>query len=325
MTPFFRGAAAVLAVGLTGWALAAELPGVETRRIWDQAPHCAFTDLARFRGEWWCVFREGTGHVSAEGAVQVLVSPDGTNWSSAARLTSSTADLRDPKITPTPDGRLLLTAAGAQSPPAAVRHQTYAWFSADGRTWSEPAAIGEPNVWLWRVVWRGDTAWGVGYDTTEERFTRLYRSADGRRFETVVPRLFDEGYPNETGLAFLPDGTLVCLLRRDGEPGTAQLGTARPPHTTWHWKDLGVKIGGPQLIRLPDGRLLAGVRLYDGGARTALATLDIKAGTLEETLRLPSGGDTSYPGLVWHEGEVWVSYYSSHEGRTAIYLARVRL
>jgi len=41
-----------------------------------------------------------------------------------------------------------------------------------------------------------------------------------------------------------------------------------------------------------------------------------------ELLRLPSGGDTSYPGLVWHGGLLWVSYYSSHEGRASIYLAR---
>jgi len=45
-------------------------------------------------------------------------------------------------------------------------------------------------------------------------------------------------------------------------------------------------------------------------------------GTLTEFLILPSGGDTSYPGLVWHEDQLWVSYYSSHEEKTAIYLAR---
>jgi hypothetical protein len=42
-------------------------------------------------------------------------------------------------------------------------------------------------------------------------------------------------------------------------------------------------------------------------------------------LVLPSGGDCSYPGLVWHEGLLWTSYYSTHEGRTSIYLARIRL
>ena len=37
------------------------------------------------------------------------------------------------------------------------------------------------------------------------------------------------------------------------------------------------------------------------------------------------GGDTSYPGLLWHDGVLWVSYYSSHEGKTSIYLARVKV
>ena len=88
---------------------------------------------------------------------------------------------------------------------------------------------------------------------------------------------------------------------------------------------MGVRIGGPHMIRLPDGRIVAATRLYDGSTRTSLSWLDPEAGTLEEFIKLPSGGDTSYPGLVYHEGVLWVSYYSSHEGKTAIYLAQVRL
>jgi hypothetical protein len=59
--------------------------------------------------------------------------------------------------------------------------------------------------------------------------------------------------------------------------------------------------------------------------RTALCWLDVEAGKLTEFLTLPSGGDTSYPGLVFYEGLLWVSYYSSHEGKTSIYLAKVKL
>ena len=103
------------------------------------------------------------------------------------------------------------------------------------------------------------------------------------------------------------------------------LGTAHPPYTEWSWRDLGVPIGGPQLIKLPDGRLVAGVRLYDKKVRTALVWIHPEKGTLQAFLDLPSGGDTSYPGLVWHEGLLWVSYYSSHEGKTSIYLAKVKL
>ena len=86
-----------------------------------------------------------------------------------------------------------------------------------------------------------------------------------------------------------------------------------------------MRIGGPDMIELPDGRLLAATRLYDKPVRTALSWLDPKAGTLKEFLALPSGGDTSYPGLVWHDDVLWVSYYASHEGKTSIYLARVKL
>ena len=32
---------------------------VQVRKIWDRAPHNAFTDLVRFHDRWFCVFREG--------------------------------------------------------------------------------------------------------------------------------------------------------------------------------------------------------------------------------------------------------------------------
>ena len=55
---------------------------------------------------------------------------------------------------------------------------------------------------------------------------------------------------------------------------------------------------------------------------TILARLTLTG--YEPVLKLPSGGDTSYPGMVWHQGLLWISYYSSHEGKTNIYLAKIR-
>ena len=78
------------------------------------------------------------------------------------------------------------------------------------------------------------------------------------------------------------------------------------------------------MIRLPDGRFIAAVRLYDDKVRTSLCWLDVEKATLAEVLKLPSGGDTSYAGMVWHDDQLWVSYYSSHEEKTSIYLAKVR-
>ncbi len=298
---------------------------VQVRKIWDRAPHNAFTDLLSEKGRWFCVFREGRGHVSPDGAIQVLTSVDGERWESAARLSSTNSDLRDPKITRTSDGRLMLTAAGAMHPPAEAKHRSMVWFSADGREWQGPHLVADPNQWLWRVTWHRGRAYGVGYDTDGEKFVRLYSSRDGRDFTPLVPTLLAGQNPNETALVFLPDDRALCLLRRDGKPGNGLLGVASPPYTQWEWKDLGRRIGGPAMIRLPDGRLIGGVRLYDGKVRTALISVDAATGASRELLSFPSNGDSSYPGLVWYEGELWVSYYSSHEGKTSIYLARVRL
>src|SRR5678815_5010712 len=93
-------------------AQAATLPGprlVNVRKIWDQAPHNAFTDLIRFQNKWFCVFREGQGHVSADGALRVITSADGQKWESYALIRSENSDLRDAKITVTPDSMLTVS------------------------------------------------------------------------------------------------------------------------------------------------------------------------------------------------------------------------
>jgi hypothetical protein len=305
-------------------AAAAQPEVVELRKIWDSAPHNAFTDLIRYHDRWWCTFREASGHVTMDGAIRVLTSADGVVWEPAARLESAKEDLRDPKLSIAPTGELMLLAAGATHPPTPSR-QSYTWFSSDGRRWSAPTPVGDHNYWLWRVAWRDGAGYGFGYEYTGVRDLRLYRTRDGRRFERETEPVQKEHWPNESSIVFLPDGQALCLLRRERGPATALLGESRPPYREWKWKDLGRRVGGPHIIRLPDGRLLAAVRLYDGRTRTSLCWLDRESGRLDEILTLPSSGDSSYPGLVWHEGLLWVSYYSSHEGKTSIYLAKVKL
>lgn len=309
---------------LSGLVQAEDAVLVDHRLLWRAAPHNAFTDLVRFNDRWFCVFREGQGHVSPDGALRVITSPDGDLWESAALIRSSNADLRDAKITITPNGQLMLTGAGAWHDKSQHTHQSLAWFSPDGRTWSTAHEIGDPDLWLWRVTWHQGRAFGIGYGCRNERFIRLYQSTDGKQFTPLVERLFDVGYPNESSIVFDGD-TAYCLLRRDANPNGGLIGSSKPPYIKWDWKELGTRIGGPHLLRLPDGRFVAAVRLYDKKVRTALCWLDPQAGQLTEFIALPSGGDTSYAGLVWHEGLLWVSYYSSHESQTRIYLAKVRL
>ncbi|MGI9456160.1 MAG: dockerin type I domain-containing protein, partial [Aeoliella sp.] len=125
--------------------------------------------------------------------------------------------------------------------------------------------------------------------------------------------------PSEAGMLFLEDGAAHALLRRSG---SALFGTSQGDFTNWTWQDTGVSVGGPELFQLPDGRLVGAGRRASP-TRTSLMWVDPATGALDEFLTLPSGGDTSYPGMLWHDDRLWVSYYSSHEGKTSIYVAQV--
>lgn len=309
---------------------------IDVRKIWDQGPHNAFTDLVRFGDRFFCVFREGKGHVSPDGKIRILSSPDGKKWASVGLLALAGYDLRDPKISTTPDGRLMICGGAAvrRGGQPATSHRSFVCLSTDGRQWGKIQWVARPNEWLWRITWSKGKAYGVSYfvdpQSRAERTygTRLYRSDDGLDFQPLVLTLYRTSGPTEGTLRFDTEGTCYLLQRRDGrQSNTALLGTSKPPYTEWSWKDLGRYYGGPNFIQLPDGRWIAGGRIIEPGvgAKTVICDLDVARGKLAPLLTLPSGGDTSYPGLLWHDERLWVSYYSSHEGKTSIYLAVLRI
>ncbi len=301
---------------------------VEVRRIWDTAAHNAFTDLLYHDGRWYCVFREGSKHVSPDGSIRVITSEDGKDWTSLALISHPTDELRDAKLCITPDGRFMLNGAGLRADEP-IRYHSMVWFSEDkGKTWDAGRRIGDPGFWLWRVQWHDGTAYTMGYGTDRDRTQRqlrLYKSSDGATFEPLVQQVNVPNGVGEDTMVFTNKGTALCLLRCETGSKNGLLGSSRPPFTEWTWKELEHRIGGPDMIQLPDRRILAATRLHSPKTRTSLSWIDPEAGTMTECLELPSGGDTSYAGMVLHDGLLWVSYYSSHEEKTCIYLAKVRL
>jgi len=303
---------------------------LEVRRIWDQPAHAAFTDLIHFQDRWFCTFREGQRHAGDAGAIRVLVSPDGAAWESTALMQEKDVDLRDPKLSITPEGRLMLI--GGAAVPATrnplTDHYSFVCFSKDGQTWTGRQRVLERWQWLWRVTWHRETAYGVAYSFDPKESPKKYaaflaKSRDGVKWDKVV----DFALPNATEASLAFDGeTMICLQRRDGQPNTAQLGKSAPPYTDWTWQDLGKYFGGPQLIRAANGDWWAAGRMtHEGKPQTVLCRLHVNETKLAPALTLPSGGDTSYPGLVLRNNRLWMSYYSSHEGKASIYLARINL
>jgi len=319
----------LLLLALAGNAQPAAGPSlVSVARIWDAGAHNAFTDLVRWRNRWYCTFREADAHVGGNGRIRVLVSADGDTWTPAAAIAETGIDLRDPKFSITPDDRLMIVAGGSvYEGTRYMGRQPRAMFSSDGNAWSAPERILAEGDWLWRVTWHDGRAYGVTYKAepgdSGEWTATLVSSPDGKAFDRIGT-LVIAGRPNETTLRFMPDGEMVALVRREGGNRMAWLGRSRAPYSGWTWRELSHQIGGPNFIRLPDGALWASGRSYPGGPKTVVARLTLDGG-YDPVLTLPSGGDTSYAGMVWHDGLLWVSYYASHESRTSIYLARVRV
>jgi hypothetical protein len=299
---------------------------VSLRRIWGRAPHNAFTDLIRFKNRWYCALRESRTHAGDVGRVRVITSADGGDWKSTALFSEKGVDLRDPKLSIAPGNRLMLLMGGSSYVEGKYTgRKPRVAFSLDGCAWSRPQSILSDGDWLWRVTWHGGQAYGVTYRIVDrDKWTvTLVKSRDGLAYREVC-RLRVAGKPNETTLRFRRDDEAVALVRREGGSRNAWIGTSRPPYAVWQWQDARHRIGGPNFIVLPTGDMWAAGRGYlPGGPHALIARMDSRS--YLPVLELPSAGDCGYPGLAWHRGLLWVSYYSSHEGKTSIYLARVRL
>ena len=301
----------------------AELKDVQM--VWQRAAHNAFPDLLRHGGRYICVLREASAHISSDGAIRVLSSEDGVVWQSISLIAVEGYDLRDPRISETPEGGLMVIC-GAVNCTSGERSSfiSQTWFSSDGVVWDGPCDVGDPGIWLWRATWYEGSAYAFGYYGVKDDYhITLYRSNDGgHHFDKWVDHAFCDGYCNEHGMVFSDEGEAVMLLRCDPEP--AVLGRAKVPFQDWEWQRLDKRIGGPQLIRWR-GELLAGVRLYEPEPATWICRINEDDGRVEPLLQLPSSGDTSYPGLCLEGDLLRMIYYSEHTGKCMIWSALIEL
>lgn len=297
----------------------------EFKKIWNEKPHSAFTDMVAWQGKLVCAFREGEKHADDHGQIRVLISSDGgKEWKPAAILRQDGVDLRDARLSVTPDDRLMLIGGLQTGNSDARTTRSIVSFSHDAFSWTLPEPIGETGRWLWGATWHQGHAYGVAYPAPDGKpHTSLMTSSDGKEFKPIIPEFVSEGRPTEAVIRFDSNGGVNCLHRREDGPGL--FGHADDPEGSWHWQTLNRRIGGPGLIQIPSGHWIAVVRLYDQSERTEICLVDTDNARLTPLLRLPSGGDTSYPGLVWQNDELLISYYSSHEDKTSIYFARVSI
>lgn len=324
-------------------------------KIWDinnitdrEKTRIEFPHLAWFKGHLYCSFREGEihgNHISGRG--RVIRSADGINWETVGLFESPTGDVRDPRLSVSTDGILVLNASIAYIEDVApfqvvdgqtVTRQSVTWLSADGITWSGPYSCPTGiNTWRWDVAWHKGIGYSIGYSGKDSGGT-LYRTSDGKIWQSVKESLFPGGHGNEAALTFGDDGKLYVLLRA-GLASKVALGISSSPYDRdWEWHELdaywdgpvnrqpakevtgGADLGGPNIITLEDGRLFGAGRVNrEENANYFL--IDPVEKVLTRVAGVKKG--SSYPGIVEQDGDIWISYVEG--GSVAVYIMRLRL
>ena len=330
---------------------------IRVDKVWDNGMYNAFTSLAEYDGKYYIAFREETGHIwgdddKAEGKIRILESRNGRKWKSVALLGIDGYDMRDPNLTVTPDGRLMLSTLRALYVGRdRLSGVSMVAFSDNGHDFSEftPIEMDYPFKtgfdWLWKVAWGKDengvdAAYGACYSCipdpvkgleTQAADLVLLKTYDGFRYSMVTRLPFArEEFANETAPLFMPDGRLALWVRRDRSDTHGYWATSAAPYDKWDFKDMGMRLGGPFLCNLGDGTTVACSRSYNlpTSYRTVLMTCNAD-GEFKEVCILPSGGnagDTGYAGMIVVGKELWVSYYSREgKNRPSIFLARIPL
>lgn len=309
---------------------------LDTKMIWNFDEHNAFPDLIRYNEKWFCALREGSCHVGErDGVIRIIVSVDGDVWETVRLFTLDGSDLRDPKLSITPEGQLMLLAGEhTHSDEKFFGLHVEVSFSSNGLDWEELSpATPDDLMWLWRVTWFKSKGYGIAYNSSIPDYkweVKLYSTSNGLNY-SLITKLDVTGTPSEATIDFLEDGTMLALIRREGNGGNGWFGKSLPPYKEWNWIECDQRISGQDFIILNDGRYCVATRLYDKNDddkwefRTSVCLLDSKTGKLYEEVLLPSGGDCSYPSMVVYDEQLWVCYYSSHEGKTSIYLSKISL
>ena len=311
--------------------------------IWDKEKHNGFPDLIKFKSYFYCTFREGTNHVGNEnnGKVRIVRSKNRVDWESVGLFEMDEEDVREARLSERPDGTLMaIVAAGIYKDGKYLTLAPYVSFSDKlGANFSQPEKTTfskevTPTLdWIWRITWHKGKGYGIMYTAdykmvdgkrVRTMFAQLLSTTDGKYYEKV-PGIEIDGSPNESTIRFDQNDKMYIMVRRETGDQMGVLAVSDFPYKRWQYHKMSIRLGGPNFQFLGKDKLIMGSRFHEGAkASTALHVTDLN-GQILKTIKLPSGGDNSYPGLVLDEKNLWVAYYSSHEGKAIVYLAEIPL
>ena len=285
--------------------------------------HNAFTTMVHWQGAYWIAYRKGERHMYPPGQISVSMSGDRTRWREVARLKVA-GDNRDPLFVAMSGDRLALLFPNApnceRTGEADPIIEQWIAFSNDGFNWESPRRILEPRHHLFHVRRHNGLYYGLDcYREEKLRRLELWTSPDLLKWTRLCQVGSDEAALNESDIIFRPDGEAWIVSRTGGKSTLALFSSAKPPYTDWRVECLGVRIQAPCILE-HEGRVYVAGRSVPRllGETTwafgqSLYVWELSRGRVTPVLRIPTGGDSTYPGFIKDpEGRLCISYYSQH-------------
>lgn len=287
--------------------------------------HNAFTDLVRWKDNYYLCYRNASSPMSMDGRIHVLRSPDMKSWQPSGVL-DTFGDDRDPHFVAAPDtlyvffGTWNLVHAKDNGLPDRGCVRSYFASSTDGAKWSKIQGVYEEGWWLWRVRQYNGAFYSAAYTacrpTPPFRETRLVSSTDALNWTTVASITKDR-MAGEADFIIEKDGDLRMLSRTGDKDAGAMWITGNINTGDYKFANLGVLVHSPALLETPIGLFVAGRGGQNKNYDTRVWKWDDD--TLQTQLTLPSSGDNAYPGFIVDTNSAptspafFISWYSQHE------------
>ena len=317
----------LLLVIISPFYVKAQVKLSSTDVIWEDNNYSAFTSLVSYKGAFYCAFREASAHrpiatdVKTFGTITILKSKNARSWKLFRQVTEVNCDLRDPKLIVSNDDELLLLYCSRKvdnevlGPPMS---KILNLSDRDNLVAEEVSVQGynKKRQWLWSVVNHNNVYYGFMYGND----FMFIKSLDGVKYDIISKmKPFGEN-PTEATLVF-KDSIAYAVARSLNNDGL--YGESVYPYSEWSWKKMNVKLGGPALVLLPNGKLILGTRNYQNEmGKTSLYL--VNEGNAKKIVTLPSSSDSSYPSFViTAKNRLYVSYYSAVSGVSNIYLSKL--
>jgi hypothetical protein len=312
---------------------------LNTWDVVDNKKHNAFIDMIYWNDYFYLAYRQAESHIDLNSILIIERSKDGKSWEKMNELQLENADIRDAKFLAFNDSRLLLYALKNVNF-FAEPYTTYYSYSADGEHWKDLKEMEPKNHVFWRPKIRKDIAYAIAVQE-DHRKSILLNSTDGIHWN-IMTTFYEGEVHGEPEISFLPDGTMICTARMEGDAiipligdddaGTV-LGVADYPYMNWRFQKEDItKLDGPILfLNQNDNKTYAigrfepdnrGIITKTGSqfSRKRTSIFLLKEQALIYLTDLPSCGDTSYPGLVAQDGKLYISYYTNEIHRDPFWL-----